>query len=189
MEENDGNPSKTYSWTEYGYASAVSFDDLFNVTVKGDKKGAITLLEKSPAPWEESYKKDGVTYKEWNYSVDKKGNPITDPSQLSISFTKATGIFTGKASVYFDYELPAYKQNSKTKEIEATYTMKHATASLPYSGVVVYDKYRDAEGQNPYVGFGSAVYTYKYSYEDDSGKTKSDTKKITLPVSLEPTDD
>lgn len=189
MAENADNPSKLDSWTEYDYARVCDFGALFNVAVKGDKKGAISLVEKSPAPWEMSWKEDGVTYKEWNYWEDKKGNPITDPSQLSISFTKATGVFTGKATVYFDYDLPSCKQNSKTKEIEWSYTKKHTTATLPYSGVIVYDRNLAEGGQNPYVGFGSAVHTYKYSYVDYSGKTKSDTKKFTLPVSLEPTEE
>jgi len=163
---------KARSYAEYGEAYAQEFGGyLFNVAVKGDKKGAISLAEKSPAPW-----KDGDW---WNYYVDKKGNEITDPSQLSISFTKATGIFTGKASVYFDYDVPIYKQNSKTKEIETTWTMQHATASLPYAGVMIDD------GNGGYTGLGSAVYTYKYQHMDDSGKTKTDTKKISLPVSLE----
>lgn len=129
----------------YGY--------FFNVAVKGDKKGAISLVEKSPAPWVE----DG----EWNCWKDKKDNEITDPSQLSISFTKATGIFTGKAMAYFDYPKPT-------------------SASLPYAGVMIDD------GEGGYVGLGAAVHTYKYSYTDDYGKTKSDTKKVSLPVSLDP---
>ena len=128
--------------------------------VKGDAKGAISLVAKSPAPSVE--KNGGESF--WNYDKDKKGNEITDPSQLTISFAKATGIFTGKANVYFDYPKPT-------------------SASLPYSGVMIY-----YDGEGGYVGFGSAVYAYKYSYKDDSGKTKSDTKKVTLPVSLAPSD-
>ena len=175
----DDNGKTAYEMT-YEYADAQNFFDgvFFNVTVKGDKKGAISLAKKSPAPWEESWKEDGVTYKKWNYETDKNGNPITDPSQLSISFTKATGIFTGKASVYFDYWLPSYKQNSKTKEIEYSETLKHVTASLPYAGVMI-------AGEKGYAGFGSAVYTYKHLYEDCSGKAKTSTEKVTLPVTLE----
>ncbi len=152
-----------YSWkedgsTEYANESALDFDGFFfNVAVKGCAKGAINLVEKSPAPWVK--KSDGESF--WNCYEDKNGNEITDPSQLSISFTKATGIFTGKANAYFDYPKPT-------------------SASLPYSGVMIY------EGEGGYVGFGSAVHTYKYSYQDDSGKAKSDTKKVTLPVSLTP---
>ena len=165
-EWND-NVRQQYSWKEYGEtyydnasAYAQYFDDcgfFFNVAVKGDAKGAISLVAKSPAPWVE--KNGGESF--WNYDEDKNGNEITDPSQLSISFAKATGIFTGKANVYFDYPKPT-------------------SASLPYSGVMIY------EGEGGYVGRGSAVYTYKYSYQDDSGKAKSDTKKVTLPVSLTP---
>jgi len=183
LEENEDNPSKPYSWTEYGEEYAKSFDGyFFNVAVKGDSKGAISLVEKSPAPWEESKKEDGVTSKEWNYTTDKKGNPITDASQLSISFTKATGIFTGKATVYFDYDLPSCKQNSQTKQIEWTSAEKHATATLPYAGVMIAT---ENEGEKDYRGFGSAVYTYKYSYTDENNKAKTETEKISLPVSLE----
>ena len=168
-EQND-NVRQQYSWKEdgetcYDNASAYAqyFDDcgfFFNVAVKGDTKGAISLVEKSPAPWVE--KGEWASY--WNCETDNKGNKITDPSQLSISFAKATGIFTGKANVYFDDPKPT-------------------SASLPYSGVIIYD------GEGGYVGLGSAVYTYKYSYiEYCGGKPKTDTKKVTLPVSLNPSD-
>ena len=144
---------KEGKWTYYDEdAYALEFDGFFNVSVQGDKKGAISLVEKSPAPWV-------VNKSYWNCWEDKKGNPITDPSQLSISFTKATGIFTGKASVYFDYPL-----------------LKAVT--LPYAGVMIYD------GEDGYRGLGSAVYTYKYTDIYYSGKTEART--VTLPVSLDP---
>ena len=148
----------------YDTVYAYDFDGFFfNVRVKGDKKGAINLVGKSPAPWVEN----GA----WNYWEDKKHNEITDPSQLSISFTKATGIFTGKANAYFDYPKPT-------------------SVSLPYAGVMIYDKARAEGGLIPYVGFGSAVHSFKFSYLDYYyGKTQTDTKRVTLPVSLEPNDE
>ena len=148
--ENIMQQDPYYYYDNYGALDFWGY--FFNVSVKGDQKGAISLVDKSPAPWVES----GY----WNCWKDKKGAEITDPSQLSISFTKATGIFTGKASVYFDYPKPT-------------------SVSLPYSGVMIDD------GKGVYTGFGSAVYTYKYSYYD-YGKTKTDTRKVSLPVSLEP---
>ena len=139
--------------TFYDDAYALDLGGFFYVSVKGDKKGSISVADKSPAPWVE----DGA----WNCWEDKKGNAISNPSQLSISFAKATGIFSGKASVYFDEPKPT-------------------SASMPYFGVMIDD------GEGGYVGFGSAVYTYKYSYSDYYGKVKTDTKRVTLPVSLEP---
>ena len=179
----DEDTGKTYTYTEYDTEVARNFDDMFfNVTVQGDKKGAISLMEKSPAPWERSWKEDGVTYKEWNYWEDKKGNEITDPSQLSISFAKATGIFTGKANVYFDYWLPNYKKDRSGEYYDAG-SDKHVTASLPYAGVMIYD------GEGGYVGLGSAVYSYKHTVEDeDTGRTSSQTDKVSLPVTLESID-
>ncbi len=176
----DEDTGKTYTYTEYDTEVARNFDDMFfNVTVKGDKKGAIALMEKSPAPWEQSWKEDGVTYKEWNYWEDKKGAEITDPSQLSISFAKATGIFTGKANVYFDYWQPNYKKDRSGEYYDAG-SDKHVTASLPYAGVMIYD------GEGGYVGLGSAVYSYKHTVEDeDTGRTSSQTDKVSLPVTLE----
>ena len=179
----DEYTGKTYSWTEYGFEFAKNFEGLFYVAVKGDSKGAISLVEKSPAPWEESWKEDGVTYKEWNYWEDRNGKEITDPSQLSISFAKATGIFTGKANAYFDYDVPSYKQNSRTKEIEESYVKKHTTASLPYAGVMI------ADGDGGYYGLGSAVYSLKYTYLDSSDRAKTGTMKVTLPVSIYPDND
>lgn len=179
----DEYTGKTYSWTEYGFEFAKNFEGLFYVAVKGDSKGAISLVEKSPAPWEASWKEGGVTYKEWNYWEDKNGNEITDPSQLSISFAKATGIFTGKANAYFDYDVPSYKLNSQTKEIEESYVKKHTTASLPYAGVMI------ADGDGGYYGLGSAVYSLKYTYLDSSDRAKTGTMKVTLPVSIYPDND
>jgi len=150
MEENEDNPRKPLSWTEYGYATAQGLDGFFfNVTVNGDKKGSINLAGKNP--------------------------------QLTFSFAKATGIFTGKAAVSFDYDLPSYKQDSKTKKIVMSETSQHKTATMPYAGVMIYDS-------ESCTGLGSAVYSYKYSYLDEKGKTKTDTKKVTLPVSLEPSE-
>ena len=57
-----------------------------------------------------------------------------------------------------------------------------AVAQLARTGVMIYD------GDGGYVGFGSAVYSYKYSYYDN-GRSYTDTKKVTLPVSLVPSDD
>ena len=112
---------------------------------------------------------------------DSKGtiSLVEKNNALSFSFAKATGFFTGKATVYFDYDLPSCKLNSQTKEIEWSYTTKHTTATLPYAGVMI------ADGKGGYVGCGAAVHAYKYSYEDENGKTKTDTEKVSLPVSLE----
>ena len=148
----------------YDYATAREFDGFFNVSVMGDTKGAINLVRKSPVPWNDK------SMNEWNYLEDKKGNTITDPSQLSISFAKATGVFTGKASVYFDYELPP------------NHTMKHTTVTLPYSGVMLREEY---DGEVSYTGFGSVVYNYKYTEMIADGnkcKAQTSTKKVTLPV-------
>ena len=177
--EDDYGRLKTYTHAVYDYASAQSFNGyFFNVAVKGDMKGAISLEKKSPAPWEEkeTYKGgDGKTYtdKWWNYDEDKNGNPITDPSQLSISFTKATGIFTGKASVYFDYFNPGSE------------TDQHKSASLPYAGVMI------NEGDGALSGFGAALYNYTYTeYDEEKGKSVSVKDVVSLPVSLEsPTSD
>ena len=174
---------KTYTdtWPEYAYAQGfyseyLDNDCFFCVAVQGDTKGAINLVQKSPAPWAQTIKKDGQTWKEWNYETDKNGNEITDPSQLSISFAKATGIFSGKAKVYFDYEVPSYKNGKEY------WTIQHKDATLPYSGVMIYD------GEGGYNGYGSAVHTFKYTDYDENERPKTVTKKVTLPVSLAPAD-
>ena len=166
---------KDGSETWYDSIEAVDFDGLFNVALKGDGKGSIVLESKSPAPWEEKETwKDpdtGKTYtdKWWNYWEDKKGNEITDPSQLSFSFAKATGIFTGKASVYFDYEVGEMQ-------------MQHKTVSLPYSGVIV----KDGDEIRGACGYGAAIYTYKHTVEDEcTGKKSSVSDIVSLPVTIE----
>ena len=160
----DENVALEYRWkaqsdTYWDVEAARNFGGyLFNVAVRGDKKGAISLVEKSPAPW-----KFGD---EWEYEVGKDGNLISDPSQLSISFSKATGIFTGKATAYFDYKMPD------------TGKAQHATAVLPYAGVLIDD------GEGGYEGFGSAVYTCK----SQRYKDKPFTEQVSLPVLLEKTE-
>ena len=175
-------------WTKYGAVAAV-FDGGFAVELKGDSKGGIALAAKSPAPWKqtESWVEDGIRYSKswWNYDFDKNGNEITNPSQVSFSFTKATGIFSGKSTVYFDYETPSYKkvkhyEDGETRwEVIETWTQQHKTASLPFTGVMV----SDGECLQ---GFGAAVYTLKYTEEDcATGKKKTVTEKISLPVTVE----
>ena len=151
----------------------------FDVTLAGDNKGSIGLERKSPAPWEqkESYKgDDGKTYTDswWNYEEDKKGNPITDPSQLSFSFTKATGIFSGKANVYFDYWDEAKKKS------------QHKAVSVPFSGVMIHAEMPEG---SEWLGVGSAVYSVSkvYDYWDymvDKKKTVKFTEKIPLWVGV-----
>ena len=41
------------------------------------------------------------------------------------------------------------------------------------------------EGEKVYRGLGSAVYTYKHTGEDEKGKAKTVTEKVTLPVTLD----
>ncbi len=133
----------------------------FDVFLMGTAKGEITLAAKSLAPWN-----DG---KMWHFDVDKNGKDITDPSQLSFSFAKATGIFSGKAAVYFDYD----DQNTGKKVLK--------TAALPFNGVVITKKDRK--------GFGAAVYSGK-SYEKDknTGKWKEIKTTVSLPVTLQETE-
>ena len=98
-----------------------------------------------------------------------------------LSFTKATGIFTGKATVYFDYDLPSYKKN-RAGAYDVTYTRQHKAASLPYAGVMIVEEDDQGEIRS---GYGSAIYTYKHTVEDSTtGRTQSVTDKVTLPVTL-----
>ena len=154
--------------TFYEYAEAQVFDGFFNVLLAGDRKGEISLARKSPAPWEYKWKEDGYTYSEWNYWEDRNGNEITDPSQLSFKFTKATGIFTGSATVYFDY----WVANDRPQ---------HKTAKLPYNGVVVLD-------EDCIAGYGAAVYSTKENvYDESRGKYVVTPKVVSLPVELNQT--
>lgn len=171
----DSSEDVTLEWsykegrdTFYEYAEAQVFDGFFNVLLAGDRKGEISLARKSPAPWEHKWKEDGVTYSEWDYWQDKNGNDITDPSQLSFKFTKATGIFTGSATVYFDYR-------------DVNDRPQHKTAKLPYNGVVVLD-------EDCIAGYGAAVYSTKENiYDESRGKYVVTPKVVSLPVELNQT--
>lgn len=157
-----------YSWIETAWPMTFGDDDdevFFSVELAGDKKGSVALAEKSPAPWKD---KNG----EWNYWEDKNGNPITDPSQLSISFTKATGVFSGKSNVYFDY------YDGKKDQ--------HQAVSVPYAGVMVMDP------ELGMMGLGSAVYSSKRTESSclvGNSKKTTYTQKISLPVELAPIED
>jgi hypothetical protein len=145
-----------YEWNDEQYAQ--QFGDVFSwALLKGDNKGGISLAVKSPAPWNDNG--------EWNYWEDKKGNEIADPSQLSFSFAKATGIFKGKFNVYFDY------WDMKDKPV-------HKAVSVPYEGII-----HGLENDNAPLGLASAVYTTKYSYLDEcTGKRVNKTYTVSLPV-------
>ena len=111
------------------------------------------------------------------YWEDKNGNRNPDPSLLSISFAKATGIFTGKATAYFDYPF----SDEDPIEHSSTTVTKHASATLPYAGVMV----REVRGGAlSLTGFGSAVHSYRHTEKDDNGKFKTSSEKITLPVTI-----
>ena len=149
-----------YEWNDEKGAS--SFDGVFSAALlKGDNKGGISLAVKSPAPWNDNG--------EWNYWEDKKGNEISDPSQLSFSFAKATGIFKGKFNVYFDYS------DRKDKPV-------HKAVSVPYEGIIHAPKYNIVNDNAP-LGVTSAVYTAKYSQLDEcTGKHVNKTYTVSLPV-------
>ena len=149
MEENPENPGKPLSWTIYDYANALDQDfDGYFFNVMANGD-----------------KKGAISLAEKN-------------SALSFSFTKATGIFTGKATVYFDYDLPSYKQN-RDKSIVMTTARQHKTASLPYAGVMI------ANGEEGYEGFGSALYSFKHTdFDPNTGKPKQITEVISLPMSV-----
>lgn len=175
---------KEYDYTAFDEVEACSFGGaFFDVALKGDAKGGIVLESKSPAPWKqtETWTDDyGQRHTEswYNYYEDKKGNAITDPSQLSVAFTKATGIFSGKASVYFDYWQPNYKKDRYGDYYDAG-SEQHKTASLSYTGVMVSDGYG-------LTGFGAAVYSSKFTRANcETGKAVSVTEKVSLPVVIE----
>ena len=155
----------------YEYAWPAVEDYTFDVPVMGTSKGGISIMQKGFAPW---YDKASDT---WVYWEDKNGNRNPDPSLLSISFAKATGIFTGKATAYFDYPF----SDEDPIEHSSTTVTKHASATLPYAGVMV----REVRGGAlSLTGFGSAVHSYKHTEKDDNGKFKTSSEKITLPVTI-----
>ena len=155
----------------YEYAWPAVEDYTFDVPVMGTSKGGISIMQKGFAPW---YDKASDT---WVYWEDKNGNRNPDPSLLSISFAKATGIFTGKATAYFDYPF----SDEDPVEHSSTTVTKHASATLPYAGVMV----REVRGGAlSLTGFGSAVHSYKHTEKDDNGKFKTSSEKITLPVTI-----
>jgi len=160
----DGEKAKRYDWAE----PAVEGYELGSDMLKGGKGGKITV-EKSPAPWKDS---EG----EWHYDEtkeDKEGEtkPITNPGSLTISFKPATGVFSGKFNLFFDYEVPQYKGDEETDPKK-----EHKSVSCSYEGVLV----------NGGTGVAAAQYAGKFTheYETPAGKaaTKTYTKKYALPV-------
>ena len=131
-------------------------------------------VEKSAKAWKDA---DGS----YNYSEtkpDRNGDtqPIVNPAELSMSFTKATGVFSGKFNLYFDYETPKYDRYGD----ELDPVRNHKAVSVPYAGVVVH-----GEGSSAY-GAGSGQYAGKFTleYEDANGRPKTKTYSKTWAIGL-----
>jgi len=142
--------------------------------LKGGKGGKVTV-GKSASPWKDS---DGY----YNYDVtkpDKYGETqtILNPGSISLSFKSATGIFSGKFNVFFDYDVPQYKNGE-----EIGSKREHKTIGVSYEGVVI-----SRDGETGY-GVGSAQYvgkqTFSYTSTDKKGNEKISTKSYTQTVAM-----
>jgi len=132
-------------------------------------------VEKSAKIWKDT---DGV-YNYFETKPDRNGDtlPIVNPAEMSMSFTKATGVFSGKFNLYFDYETPKYDRYGD----ELDPVRNHKAVSVPYAGVVVH-----GAGASAY-GAGSGQYAGKFTleYEDANGRPKTKTYSKTWAIGLE----
>jgi len=154
-------------WTEYSYVDALlAFG---NPVLTGGK----VTIGKSAAPWKDS--EGRYHYDETKEDRCGETQEITNPSGLTLSFKSATGIFSGKFNIFFDWE--TYKWNAKTEE--ETTVCNHQSASVSYTGVVVND------GSSAH-GYGTGTYagkvTFPYYNAKGQSKTKTYTRKTALSV-------
>jgi len=174
-------PELEYTYTDsekqkcYEYAGPVLTEYALGEDMLTGGKGGKITVGKSPSPWKDS---EGC----WHYDEtkeDKYGEtqPITNPGGLTVSFKPATGVFSGKFNLFFDYEVPQYDKYGEEKEPK----LEHKSVSCSYEGVLV--------GDSAY-GVGSAQYSNKFTYQywtlDKKGNeklnTKTYTRKFALPV-------
>ena len=130
---------------------------------------------KSPKIWKDS---EGLYHYD-ETKEDRNGDTqsILNPAELSMSFTKATGVFSGKFNVYFDYDTPKYDRHGD----ELDPVPSHKSVSVPYAGVVIHGEEGSAYGA------GSGQYTGKFTleYEDAKGNAKTKTYSKTWAIGLE----
>lgn len=162
----DANKQKVQDFAE----ANVDFGFLGSPLIKfADNK---VTVEASPKIWKDS---DGFYhYDETDEDRNGKTQEITNPAELSMKFTKATGVFDGKFNVYFDYETPKFdRYGNESSE------MNHKAVSVPYAGVVV----RDGDGA---WGAGSGQYAAKYvlDYVDANKRAKSLNVSTTTAIGL-----
>lgn len=165
--------------TQYEHASAVDLGGLIgSLSLVGKSNGSIAVPA-SKKIWKDS---EGY-YNYWESKPDKKGNtePILNPAEASISFAKATGVFSGKFKVYFDYATPKYGKYG-----DESYVPQHKAVSVPYAGVVLNDVDGLGNFTIPPVGQASGQYaqTLTLQWEDDKGKTKTKTYKKTTAIGV-----
>lgn len=152
-------PILEYSFKQDGektidYVSAVSsFGYLGDVELSGEANGKVTVSTSV---------KPALSDGEYDYSV-------VNPSDLKIEFKPATGVFSGKFNLFFDYFTPKGEDE----------ILNHKQTSVSYAGVVV-------NGQDEPYGVGSARYSGKFSfgYLNRSGKvtSKTYTQKTALSI-------
>ena len=165
--------------TQYGYADAIELGAglIGSLSLVGKANGSISV----PAS-KKIWKNSEGCYEYWETKPDKYGNtePILNPAEATISFAKATGVFSGKFKVYFDYETPKYGKYG-----DESYVPQHKAVSVPYAGVVLNDM--DENGNiTPNWGQASGQYaqTHTLQWEDDKGKLKTKTYKMTTAIGV-----
>lgn len=115
--------------------------------------------------------------------TDEVGMPLynyetaLNPTALRFSFAKATGIFSGGFSIYYDYE-SAMDWTANGGLGKATYT--HVVVPLTYKGVMTPNR----TPGDPYAGQGFYLVPTKSIYEDANGNPLSYSLNYSCPFTI-----
>jgi len=115
----------------------------------------VTPAQGLAAPKAQTPVKDPPITGEYNYS-----ELTTNATGLTISFTRATGLFKGSFNVYYDYNSAV----NNTTELP-TVTQSHVVKKVAYQGVLTPERFNKADGIE---GRGFFLWADKSSYENPS---------------------
>ena len=150
-----GDDSRKVSWTEPGYADAAGDATPEGLALSLNAAGTGFTAPKADKP----VKEDGAYY-----YADTNGDGANNASGLAFTFTKATGLFSGSFTAYYDYVSAA----DYTKE-ENGEKWTHAAKKISFQGVLTPVREDSSDGVE---GRGFFLWADKSSYEKNAaGKT------------------
>jgi len=155
--ESEKETPPKISWTEETEASDAGVSPS-GLALTLNAAGTAISAPKSPAP---SKLIDSETREFLGYNYDE----LENPSGLTFTFAKATGLFKGSFNVYYDY----VSAQDNTKE-ENGVTWTHVVKKVSFQGALTPVREDSSDGAE---GGGFFLWADQGSYENAAGKTLS----------------